>query len=159
MILSEEVKGANLGGYRHLLRLTVEEDFNADHWEIATILFVIERYKTLMFLFNLTFEDTSDCVDVSIEKISSLILLKKDTCWKRELICLVSGDTWEFEIILSFLMNFALSLNNRHLEHLTRCLNFIRSPCNLLVTRSHLILHLCNICFKNLFAWYAQRKR
>lgn len=81
-ILSKEVLRAHLGGDGHLLTLPVEEDFHVDEGRLASL--VIEGDETLVLPLFLILEDTPDSEEVSIEQLSSLVFLEKDSRWEGE---------------------------------------------------------------------------
>ena len=94
-VLPKEVLRAHLGGDGHLLALSVEENFHVDEGGLPSL--VVEGDQTLMLPLFLMLEDTPDSEQVSVEQLSSLVFLQKDSRWERERVWLISRNSQDLK--------------------------------------------------------------
>ena len=150
-VLPKEVLRAHLGGDGHLLTsLSVEENFHVDEGAL-----VVEGDQTLMLPLFLMLEDTPHSEQVSVEQLSSLVFLQKDSRWQREWVWLISRNSRDLKGLkrrdLLSLFDLARPLNMRHLEEIARLPHF-KLPLEWLPYACHLVLHLSYVRVQYLLA-------
>ena len=146
-VLPKEVLRAHLGGDGHLLTsLSVEENFHVDEGGLPSL--VVEGDQTLMLPLFLMLEDTPHSEQVSVEQLSSLVFLQKDSRWQRERVWLISRNSRDLKRLkrrdLLCLFDLARPLKMRDLEEIAWLPHF-KLPLEWLPYACHLVFHLSYI--------------
>ncbi len=87
VIWTEEVLDGHLWGNGHFLSFSEEENFH----RYICMLLDVEWYQTLVFLLLIIFKQTANCINVTIEQFSSLVLLQENTRGQLVLVWLNTG--------------------------------------------------------------------